>query len=71
MSRPIHSVGGTDHVAYSLRSMLIGMDQVDFKRAVLITDSRKTDLEQFKYVLMTNNIEVYDMSVDLNEKLNK
>jgi hypothetical protein len=60
---------GTEHVEKSLRAMLIGMDQVDFKRAVLITDSSKTDLDQFKYVLMTNRIEVCDMSVDLNENL--
>jgi hypothetical protein len=60
---------GTEHVAYSLRAMLIGMDQVRFKRAALITDSSKTDLKKFSKTIDDNNIEVYDMNVDLNNNL--
>lgn len=60
---------GTEHVAKSLRSMLIGMDQVSFKRNVLITDSNKTDLKLFEQAIDKHNIEVYDMSVNLNSNL--
>jgi len=60
---------GTDHVTYSLRSILIGMDQVKFKRAVLITDSSMTDLSKFSKTLDANNIEVCDMHVELNSNL--
>jgi len=60
---------GTEHVEKSLRSMLIAMDQVDFKRSVLITDGSKTDLSLFSKVIDKNNIEVCDMSVDLNSNL--
>jgi hypothetical protein len=60
---------GTEHVEKSLRAMLIAMDQVDFKRSVLITDSSKTDLSLFGQVIDRHNIEVCDMSVDLNGNL--
>jgi len=60
---------GTEHVEKSLRAMLIAMDQVDFKRSVLITDSSKTDLSLFGQVIDKHNIEVCDMSVDLNDNM--
>jgi|TARA_B100000073_G_scaffold155202_1_gene128182 hypothetical protein len=60
---------GTEHVEKSLKAMLIGMDQVDFKRSVLITDSSKTDLSLFDKTINKHNIEVCDMSVDLNSNL--
>lgn len=60
---------GTEHVDKSLRSMLIAMDQVNFKRAILITDSSKTDLSLFEYTLWHNNIEVCDMYVDLSSNM--
>lgn len=60
---------GTEHVTKSLRAMLIGMDQVDFKRSVLITDSSKTDLTIFSNVIDSFGIEVYDMNVNLNENM--
>jgi hypothetical protein len=60
---------GTEHVEKSLRSMLIAMDQVDFKRSVLITDSSKTELSLFEKTINKNNIEVYDMKVELNDNI--
>ena len=60
---------GTEHVEKSLRAMLIGMDQVNFGKKVLITDPNKTDLNLFKETLDKHNIVVYDMSVDLNDNL--
>lgn len=60
---------GTEHVEMSLRSMLIAMDQIDFKRAVLITDSSKTDLSLFGSVIDRNGISVYDMQAELNDNL--
>jgi hypothetical protein len=60
---------GTEHVEKSLRAMLIAMDQVDFKRHVLITDSSKTDLSLFGQVIDRHKIEVCDMSVDLNDNM--
>jgi hypothetical protein len=60
---------GTDHVSYSLRSMLIGMDQVKFGKQALITDLSKTDMSLFEKIIDKHNIEVYDMSVDLNSNL--
>lgn len=60
---------GTEHVGLSLRSMLIAMDQVNFGKKILITDPEKTDLNLFEQVIDKNNIEVYDMSVDLNSNL--
>jgi len=60
---------GTEHVEKSLRAMLIAMDQVDFKRSVLITDSSKTDLSLFGQVIDRHKIEVCDMSVDLNDNM--
>lgn len=60
---------GTEHVQKSLRSMLIGMDQVKFKRSVLITDSKKTELSLFEDIINKYNIEVCDMSVNLNENM--
>lgn len=60
---------GEEHVRKSLRSMLIAMDQVKFKRSVLITDTSKTDLSIFSDIINKYNIEVCDMSVDLNENM--
>jgi hypothetical protein len=60
---------GTEHVKKSLKTMLIAMDQVRFKRAALITDKTKTDLSIFEEVIDKHNIEVYDMSVDLNSNM--
>jgi len=60
---------GTEHVEKSLRSMLIAMDQVDFKRAALITDSSKTNMSMFSSVIDRHNIDVYDMKADLNDNL--
>lgn len=60
---------GTEHVDKSLRAMLIAMDQVNFKRAVLITDSSKTNLSLFERILSHNSIEVCDMHVDLNSNM--
>jgi hypothetical protein len=45
------------------------MDQVNFKRSVLITDSSKTDLTIFSKVIDSFGIEVYDMNVNLNENM--
>jgi len=60
---------GTEHVEKSLRAMLIGMDQVNFGKKVLITDPNKTDLNLFEKTLDKHGIVVYDMSVDLNDNL--
>jgi hypothetical protein len=60
---------GTEHVIKSLRAMLIGMDQVDFKRAVLITDSSKTEMGLFDDVIDMFNIDVYDMNVNLSDNM--
>ena len=60
---------GAEHVEKSLRSMLIGMDQVDFKRSVLITDSSKTDLSLFDKTINRHDIEVCDMTTSLNSNL--
>lgn len=60
---------GTEHVAKSLRAMLIGMDQVNFGKKVLITDPNKTDLNIFAKTLDKHDITVYDMSVDLTSDL--
>jgi hypothetical protein len=60
---------GTEHVAKSLRSMLIGVDQVNFGKKVLITDLSKTDMSLFEKTIDKHNIEVFDMSVDLNSNL--
>jgi hypothetical protein len=60
---------GTDHVRKSLRAMLIGIDQVEFGNKVLITDPSKTDLSLFQKTIDKHDIEVYDMSVDLNSNL--
>lgn len=60
---------GTEHVDKSLRSMLIAMDQVNFKRAILITDSSKTDLSLFEYTLSRNDIEVCDINLNLNDNM--
>lgn len=60
---------GTEHVRKSLRAMLIGMDQVNFGKKVLITDPNKTDLSLFQKTIDAHNIEVCDMSVDLNSNL--
>lgn len=60
---------GTEHVFKSLRSMAIGLDQVNFKRAVLITDSSKTEMGLFDDAINILNIDVYDMSVDLNSNM--
>ena len=60
---------GTEHVEKSLKAMLIAIDQVDFKRHVLITDSSKTDLSLFGQAIDRHNIEVCDMSVDLNDNM--
>lgn len=60
---------GVEYVDKSLRSMLIAMDQIDFKRAVLITDSSKTDLSLFEYTLWHNSIEVCDIRLDLNDNM--
>ena len=60
---------GEEHVRKSLRSMLIGMDQVQFKRAVLITDGSKTDLSLFDNTINEYNIDVCDMNVDLSSNM--
>jgi hypothetical protein len=60
---------GTAHVKKSLRTMLISMDQVDFKRAVLITDPSRTDMEKISPILDKYNIEVCEMRSDLNENM--
>ena len=60
---------GEEHVRKSLRSMLIGMDQVQFKRSVLITDSSKTDLSLFDRTINKYDIDVCDMSVDLSSNM--
>lgn len=60
---------GTEHVAKSLRAMLIGMDQVRFKDAVLITDSSKTDLSLFQKTIDKHDIVVYDTKVELSDDL--
>lgn len=60
---------GTEHVEKSLKAMLIGMDQVNFGKKVLITDPNKTDMGFFERVIDKHNIEVYDMSVDLSDNL--
>ena len=60
---------GTEHVKKSLRSMLIAMDQVDFKRAALITDTSKTDMSDFETIIDKYDISVYDMKAELNDNL--
>jgi hypothetical protein len=60
---------GSEHVEKSLRAMLISMDQVIFKKSVLITDSSKTDLSLFEKIISENNIEVCDMITDLTSNL--
>jgi len=60
---------GSEHVEKSLRAMLIGMDQADFKKSVLITDSSKTDMSLFQDVINRNNIEVCDVVTGLNSNL--
>jgi hypothetical protein len=60
---------GEEHVRRSLRSMLIAMDQVEFKRSVLITDASKTDLSIFSDTIDKYNIEVFDINVDLNDNM--
>jgi len=60
---------GDDHVARSLRTMLISMDQVDFKRAVLITDPTRTDMSKISSILDKFNIEFCEMRSDLNENM--
>ena len=60
---------GEEHVRKSLRSMLIGMDQVQFKRSVLITDSSTTDLSLFDRTINKYDIDVCDMSVDLSSNM--
>lgn len=60
---------GDEHVAKSLRSMLICLDQVNFKRQVLITDSSKTEIMNFQNIIDKYNIEVCDVAVDLNDNM--
>lgn len=60
---------GTEHVQKSLRSMLIAMDQVNFKRAALITDTSKTDMSSFETIINKYDISVYDMKAELNDNL--
>ncbi len=60
---------GTEHVRKNLRSMLISMDKIRFKRAVLITDPSRTDLKHFEKVIDCHNIEVCDMTTDLTDNL--
>ena len=60
---------GEEHVRKSLRSMLIALDQVRFKKSVLITDSSKTDLSLFEDTINKHSIEVCDMHVKLNDNM--
>lgn len=60
---------GTEHVGLSLRSMLVAMDQASFDKRILITDPSKTDMSLFEAIINRYDIEVYDMSVDLNSNL--
>ena len=60
---------GDDHTARSLRTMLISMDKVDFKRAVLITDPTRTDMDKLAPILDKYNIQVCEMRSDLNENM--
>ena len=60
---------GTEHVQKSIRAMLIAMDQINFKKSAIITDSTKTDLSLLDDVINKHNIEVYDMKADLNDNL--
>ena len=60
---------GEEHVRKSLRSMLIALDQVRFKKSVLITDSSKTDLSLFEDTINKHSIEVCDMHVELNDNM--
>ena len=69
MSQSLLFCWGTEHVKKSLRSMLIAMDQVDFKRAALITDTSKTDMSDFETIIDKYDISVYDMKAELNDNL--
>ena len=60
---------GTEHTKRSLKTLLISMDQVDFKRAVLITDPSRTDMNELAPVLDKYNIEVCEMRSNLNENM--
>ena len=60
---------GTEHVKKSLRTMLISMDQVDFKRAVLITDPTRTEMGELANLLDRHNIEVCEMRSELNSNM--
>lgn len=60
---------GTEHVAKSLRAMLICLDRVTFGRRVLITDPSKTDLRLFEKFIDMHDVDVCDMRVDLNGNL--
>lgn len=56
---------GNEHVAKSIRSMLIAMDQIVFKRAILITDCSKTNMKIFANIIDRYKIDVYDTSLNL------
>lgn len=60
---------GDDHVGKSLKSMLIAIDKINFKRNVLITDTSKTNLSLFEKVINKYNIEIFDTQVDLNHNM--
>ncbi len=60
---------GTEHVKKSIKAMLIAMDQVNFKKSALITDSSKTDLRLLDDVINKYNIEVHDMQANLSDNL--
>lgn len=60
---------GEDHVKKSLRSMLIAMDRIDFKRSVLLTDASRTNMDNIYPILDRNRIQYIDIRSDLNDNM--
>jgi hypothetical protein len=60
---------GDEHVAKSLKAMSVAMDQVNFGRRVLITDSSKTNLKNVENIIDKYDIDVCDTSLELNTNL--
>lgn len=60
---------GTEYTKKSLKTMLISMNQVDFKRSVLITDPSRTDMDEIASIVDKYNIEVCEIQSNLNDNM--
>jgi hypothetical protein len=60
---------GDEHVLKSLKSMCVAMDQVNFGRNVLITDTTKTNIKIFEKIIDRYDIDVCDTSLDLGQNM--